>query len=72
MNTQSILQRLTGWLPGLRLLVTYDRSCRRHGLAAGLVVTLVLIPSAIAYADLGHCSPIAGMYAAQVANGKQH
>src|SRR5262249_24217876 len=30
----------------------------------GLVVTLVLIPSAIAYADLARCPPISGLYAA--------
>jgi SulP family sulfate permease len=33
-------------------------------LTAGVVVTLVLIPSAIAYADLAKCPPIAGLYAA--------
>jgi SulP family sulfate permease len=33
-------------------------------LTAGLVVTLVLIPAAIAYADLARCPPISGLYAA--------
>jgi SulP family sulfate permease len=33
-------------------------------MTAGLVVTLVLIPSAIAYADLAGCPPISGLYAA--------
>jgi SulP family sulfate permease len=33
-------------------------------LTAGVVVTLVLIPSAIAYADLAKCPPISGLYAA--------
>src|SRR6516225_7197588 len=64
MNSQSALQRLTAWLPGLRLLIAYDRSWWRYDLTAGLVVTLVLIPSAIAYADLAKCPPIAGLYAA--------
>src|SRR6516165_4002445 len=64
MNSQSALQRLTAWLPGLRLLIAYDRSWWRHDLTAGLVVALVLIPSAIAYADLAKCPPIAGLYAA--------
>jgi SulP family sulfate permease len=31
---------------------------------AGLVVVLVLIPSAIAYADLAKCPPVSGLYAA--------
>jgi SulP family sulfate permease len=46
------------------LLTTYDRSWWRNDLTAGLVVTLVLIPSAVAYADLAKCPPIAGLYAA--------
>jgi SulP family sulfate permease len=64
MNRQPALQRLAAWLPGMHLLVSYDRSFWRHDLTAGLVVTLVLIPSAIAYADLANCPPIAGLYAA--------
>jgi SulP family sulfate permease len=64
MKSQSAFQRITAWLPGLRLLTNYDRSCWRSDLMAGLVVTLVLIPSAVAYADLAKCPPIAGLYAA--------
>jgi SulP family sulfate permease len=63
MDSRSGLARLAAWLPGLRVLIDYDRSCWRHDLTAGLVVTLVLIPSAIAYADLAKCPPIAGLYA---------
>lgn len=57
-------QRLGDWLPGVRQLFAYDRSGWRHDFPAGLVVTLVLIPSAIAYADLAMCPPVAGLYAA--------
>jgi SulP family sulfate permease len=64
MNGPSVWQRLTGWVPGLRLLTEYDRSCLSSDLTAGLVVALVVIPSAIAYADLANCPPIAGLYAA--------
>jgi SulP family sulfate permease len=64
MDSPSRLERLAAWLPGLRLLIAYDHSWWRHDLTAGLVVTLVLIPSAIAYADLAQCPPIAGLYAA--------
>jgi SulP family sulfate permease len=56
--------RLVRWLPGLRVLLHYDHSFWRHDLTAGLVVTLVLIPSAIAYADLAKMPPVAGLYAA--------
>jgi SulP family sulfate permease len=64
MNSQSAAQRLSNYLPGIRLLWEYDRSYWRHDLTAGLVVTLVLIPSAIAYADLANCPPVTGLYAA--------
>jgi SulP family sulfate permease len=64
MSTQSSGQPLANWLPGVRMLLGYDRSYLRSDLTAGLVVTLVLIPSAIAYADLAKCPPIAGLYAA--------
>src|SRR6516164_1330800 len=64
MTRPTHFQRLLDWLPGVRLLVHYDRGCLPHDLAAGLVVTLVLIPSAIAYADLAGLPPVAGLYAA--------
>lgn len=64
MTAQSGWQRIVDWLPGLRLLFAYDRSWLRGDLTAGLVVALVVIPSAIAYADLAKCPPVAGLYAA--------
>jgi SulP family sulfate permease len=56
--------RLKKLLPGVALLVRYERSLLRHDALAGLVVALVLIPSAFAYADLAKCAPAAGIYAA--------
>jgi sulfate permease, SulP family len=56
--------RVLDWVPGVRVLLQYDRNCLAQDLTAGVVVTLVLIPSAIAYADLARCPPIAGLYAA--------
>lgn len=64
MNSPSGWQRLTGWVPGLRLYSEYQRSWLSGDLTAGLVVALVVIPSAIAYADLASCPPVAGLYAA--------
>jgi MFS superfamily sulfate permease-like transporter len=64
MSRQTGLQRLFDWFSGVRLLLHYDRACLSQDLTAGLVVTLVLIPSAIAYADLAKCPPISGLYAA--------
>lgn len=64
MNRPTGVGRLLDWLPGLRLLLRYDRGCLAPDLTAGVVVSLVLIPSAIAYADLAKCPPVAGLYAA--------
>lgn len=64
MNRPTAFGKALDWLPGLRLLIGYDRSFFRHDLTAGLVVTLVLIPSAIAYSDLANCQPAAGLFAA--------
>ena len=55
---------LTTWVPGIGALVGYQRANLPYDLTAGLVVVLVLIPSAIAYADLANCPPLAGLYAA--------
>src|SRR6516162_362808 len=64
MSPKTDFRRVIDWLPGLRLLLRYDRTNLSQDLTAGVVVTLVLIPSAIAYADLAKCPPIAGLYAA--------
>lgn len=50
-------------IPGIGMLLRYDRSQCRHDALAGLVVAVVLIPSAFAYADLAQCAPAAGLYA---------
>ncbi|HKA08707.1 MAG TPA: SulP family inorganic anion transporter [Gemmataceae bacterium] len=64
MSRQISLGRCVDFLPGLRVLLHYDRADLSKDLTAGVVVTLVLIPSAIAYADLAKCPPVAGLYAA--------
>jgi len=63
-NVMKASQRLVKMMPGVSLLFRYDRSQFRHDALAALVVTLVLIPSAFAYADLAKCAPAAGLYAA--------
>src|SRR5262245_54961028 len=64
MSRQPSARGFLDWVPGLRLLLNYDRGCLPQDLTAGVVITLVLIPSAIAYADLAKCPPVAGLYAA--------
>jgi Sulfate permease family len=56
--------RLKKLLPGVAMLFRYERSLLPHDALAGLVVALVLIPSAFSYADLANCAPAAGIYAA--------
>jgi len=39
------------WLPGLTTLRTYQRAWLRHDVTAGLVMTAMLVPVGMAYAD---------------------
>jgi hypothetical protein len=41
----------TRWLPGLNTLRRYESSWLRHDLVAGLVMTTMLVPVGIAYAE---------------------
>jgi high affinity sulfate transporter 1 len=59
-------QAATGWLrwvPGLITLRHYDRSWLRHDLVAGLVMTTMLVPVGIAYAEASGVPGINGLYA---------
>jgi len=51
------------WLPGLRTLRGYQRAWLRHDLAAGLVLTTMLVPVGIAYAEASGVPGIYGLYA---------
>ena len=51
------------WLPGLRVLRQYERSWLRHDVAAGLVLTTVLVPVGVAYAEASGVPGIYGLYA---------
>jgi high affinity sulfate transporter 1 len=51
------------WLPGLRTLRTYDPAWLRHDLAAGLVLTTMLVPVGVAYAAASGVPGIYGLYA---------
>ena len=50
--------------PGLQTLKSYRREDLRSDLLAGLVICLVLVPSALAYAELAGFGPLAGIYSA--------
>jgi high affinity sulfate transporter 1 len=48
--------------PGLRLLASYRRSWLSKDLVAGLVLTALLVPQGMAYAELAGLPPITGLY----------
>jgi high affinity sulfate transporter 1 len=51
------------WLPGLETLTRYDPAWLRHDLVAGLVMTTMLVPVGIAYAEASGVPGINGLYA---------
>ncbi|KLN57768.1 SulP family inorganic anion transporter [Variovorax paradoxus] len=55
------------WLPGLRALRGYQMAWLRHDIVAGLVLTTMLVPVGIAYAQASGVPGIYGLYATIVA-----
>jgi len=51
------------WIPGLQTLRQYDPSWLRHDIVAGLVMTTMLVPVGIAYAEASGLPGITGLYA---------
>ncbi len=51
------------WVPGYRLLRQYELSWLPHDLLAGLVLTTMLVPAGIAYAQASGVPGIYGLYA---------
>jgi high affinity sulfate transporter 1 len=54
---------LARWLPGLRLARGYRPSWLRHDLVAGLVLTALLVPAGMGYAEASGLPAIYGLYA---------
>jgi len=53
----------TRWLPGLAVVRVYELSWLRYDLTAGLVMTAMLVPVGIAYAQASGLPGITGLYA---------
>ena len=51
------------WLPGFNTLRAYESSWLRHDIVAGLVMTTMLVPVGIAYAEASGVPGINGLYA---------
>src|SRR5262252_6106019 len=54
--------RLEQWAPGLRVLRAYDRSWLSKDLVAGLILSALLVPQGMAYAELAGLPAITGLY----------
>ncbi|MFA5885959.1 MAG: SulP family inorganic anion transporter, partial [Acidimicrobiia bacterium] len=55
--------RASRFLPGLRVAREYRRSWVRPDLVAGVVLTALLVPQGMAYAELAGLPPVTGLYA---------
>jgi high affinity sulfate transporter 1 len=51
-----------GAVPGVRVLRTYERTWLPKDVVAGLVLTALLVPQGMAYAELAGLPPITGLY----------
>ncbi len=51
-----------GAVPGVRVIRTYERAWLRKDVVAGLVLTALLVPQGMAYAELAGLPPITGLY----------
>src|SRR5215475_9458594 len=60
---QTIRAAWIRWLPGLDMLRLYELPWLRHDLVAGLVMTTMLVPVGIAYAEASGVPGINGLYA---------
>ncbi len=60
MPMTKFLQR---WMPGMVMLMSYQRAWFRHDLVAGLALTAILIPVGMGYAEASGLPAITGLYA---------
>ena len=58
-GTDSLVGRIA---PGIASLRSYERGWLRQDLVAGLVLTALLVPQGMAYAELAGLPPITGLY----------
>ena len=55
-------RKVERWMPGVRVLRTYERSWLSRDLVAGIVLVTLLVPQGMAYAELAGLPPITGLY----------
>ena len=54
--------RCSAWLPGLQAATSYRREWLAKDVVAGVVLTTLLVPQGMAYAELAGLPPITGLY----------
>ncbi len=54
--------RAERWVPGVRVLRTYQRAWLRADLVAGAVLAAILVPQGMAYAELAGLPAVTGLY----------
>ena len=55
--------RLEHWVPGVRVVRTYERRWLRADIVAGVVLAAILVPQGMAYAELAGLPVVTGLYA---------
>jgi high affinity sulfate transporter 1 len=53
----------TRWVPGVQLARSYQRSWLRHDIGAGIVLTALLVPAGMGYAEAAGLPAVNGLYA---------
>jgi MFS superfamily sulfate permease-like transporter len=61
-TTNPLLGRVERWMPGVRVIRTYERSWLSRDLVAGVVLVTLLVPQGMAYAELAGLPAITGLY----------
>ncbi len=56
------IARVSGWVPGVAMLRGYQMRWLPRDLAAGLILTALLVPQGMAYAELAGLPAITGLY----------
>jgi high affinity sulfate transporter 1 len=54
--------KLSHWLPGVHVITSYKRSWLRSDIVAGIVLSTLLVPQGMAYAELAGLPVITGLY----------
>ncbi len=60
--TNPLPRGLEKWVPGVRSVRTYQRGWLRRGLVAAVVLSALLVPQGMAYAELAGLPAITGLY----------